>query len=61
MLFRSLDFDIVAKSQPKDEIQVENESKTESESMASNSDTKTEGKDIIDNQVNEIAVNEGKT
>ena len=56
-----LDFDIVAKSQPKDEIQVENESKTESESMASNSDTKTEGKDIIDNQVNEIAVNEGKT
>jgi hypothetical protein len=42
-------------------IQVENESKTESESMASNSDTKTEGKDIIDNQVNEIAVNEGKT
>lgn len=56
-----LDFDIVAKSQPKDEIQVENESKTETESMASNSDTKTEGKDIIDNQVNEIAVNEGKT
>jgi len=56
-----LDFDIVAKSQPKDEIQVENESKTESESMASNSDTKTEGKDIIDNQVKEIAVNEGKT
>jgi small subunit ribosomal protein S3 len=56
-----LDFDIVAKSQPKDEIQVENESKTESESMASNSDTKTEGKDIIDNQVNELAVNEGKT
>jgi len=29
--------------------------------MASNSDTKTEGKDIIDNQVKEIAVNEGKT
>ena len=56
-----LDFDIVAKSQPKDEIQVENESKTETESMASNSDTKTEGKDIIDNQVKEIAVNEGKT
>ena len=55
------DFDILAKSQPKDVIQVENESKTESESMASNSDTKTEGKDIIDNQVNEIAVNEGKT
>jgi len=55
------DFDILAKSQPKDVIQGENESKTESESMASNSDTKTEGKDIIDNQVNEIAVNEGKT
>jgi small subunit ribosomal protein S3 len=55
------DFDILEKSQPKDVIQVENESKTESESMASNSDTKTEGKDIIDNQVNEIAVNEGKT
>jgi len=55
------DFDILAKSQPKDVIQVENESKTESESMASNSDTKTEGKDIIDNQVKEIAVNEGKT
>ena len=55
------DFDILAKSQPKDVIQVENESKTESESMASNSDTKTEGKNIIDNQVKEIAVNEGKT
>lgn len=56
-----LDFDIVAKSQPKEVIQVENESKSESDSVTPNSDMKTEGKDIIDNQVKEIAVNEGET
>jgi len=56
-----LDFDILTKSQPKDEIQVENESKSESDSGASISDTKTEGKDIINSQVKEIAVNEGET
>lgn len=69
-----LDFDIVTKSQPKDEVQIENESKsesdsvtsnsdikTESDSVTSNSDMKTEGKDIINNQVKEIAVNKGET
>ena len=69
-----LDFDIVTKSQPKDEVQIENESKsesdsvtsnsdikTESDSVTSNSDIKTEGKDIINNQVKEIAVNKGET
>ena len=56
-----LDFDILTKSQPKDEIHVENESKSESDSGASISDTKTEGKDIINSQVKEIAVNEGET
>ena len=69
-----LDFDIVAKSQPKDEVQIENESKSESDSatsnsdiktesdpVTSNSDIKTEGKDIINNQVKEIAVNKGET
>ena len=55
------DFDIVAKSQPKDEIQTESENKTESDSVTSNSETKTEGKDIINSQVKEIAVNEGET
>jgi small subunit ribosomal protein S3 len=69
-----LDFDIVTKSQPKDEVQIENQSKsesdsvtsnsdikTESDSVTSNSDMKTEGKDIINNQVKEIAVNKGET
>ncbi|HKX20917.1 MAG TPA: 30S ribosomal protein S3 [Nitrososphaeraceae archaeon] len=69
-----LDFDIVTKSQPKDEVQIENQSKsesdsvtsnsdikTESHSVTSNSDMKTEGKDIINNQVKEIAVNKGET
>ena len=56
-----LDFDIVTKSQPKDEVQIENESKSESDSVTSNSDIKTEGKDIINNQVKEIAVNKGET
>ena len=55
------DFDIIAKSQPKDEIQTESENKTESDSVTSNSETKTEGKDIINSQVKEIAVNEGET
>lgn len=56
-----LDFDIVTKSQPKDEVQIENQSKSESDSVTSNSDIKTEGKDIINNQVKEIAVNKGET
>jgi len=56
-----LDFDIVAKSQPKDEVQIENESKSESDSVTSNSDIKTEGKEIINNQGKEIAVKEGET
>ena len=68
-----LDFDIVTKSQPKDEVQIENQSKSESDSVTSNSDIKTEsdsvtpnsdmkteGKDIINNQVKEIAVNKGE-
>lgn len=56
-----LDFDFLTKSQPKDEVQIENESKSESDSVTSNSDMKTEGKDIINNQVKEIAVNKGET
>ena len=56
-----LDFDILAKSQPKDEVQIENESKSESDSVTSNSDIKTEGKEIINNQGKEIAVKEGET
>jgi len=56
-----LDFDILTKSQPKDEVQIENESKSESDSVTSNSDIKTEGKEIINNQGKEIAVKEGET
>ena len=56
-----LDFDILTESQPKDEVQIENESKSESDSVTSNSDIKTEGKDIINTQGKEIAVKEGET
>jgi small subunit ribosomal protein S3 len=56
-----LDFDILTKSQPKDEVQIENESKSESDSVTSDSDMKTEGKDIINNQGKEIAVKKGET
>jgi len=56
-----LDFDILTKSQPKDKVQIENENKSESDSVTSNSDMKTEGKDIINNQGKEIAVKEGET
>jgi small subunit ribosomal protein S3 len=59
------DFDLGPESQPKTETLIESESETKSQSenhsVASNSEIKTESKDIINSEVKEIAVNKSET
>jgi small subunit ribosomal protein S3 len=59
------DFDLGPESQPKTETQIESESETKSQSenhsVASDSEIKTESKDIINSEVKEIAVNKSET
>jgi small subunit ribosomal protein S3 len=59
------DFDLGAESQPKSETQIESESESksqsENQSVPSDSEIKTENKDIINSEVKEIAVNKSET
>jgi len=59
------DFDLGAEAQTKSEVQIEteNESKSQSEnqSVPSDSEIKTESKDVINSEVKEIAVNKSET
>ena len=60
-----LDFDLSLEAQPKVETQTDSESKSksqsENQSVPSDSEVKTESKDIINSQVKEIAVNKSET
>lgn len=60
-----LDFDLSLEPQPKVETQTDSESEsksqTENQSVPSDSEVKTESKDIINSQVKEIAVNKSET
>jgi len=60
-----LDFDLSLEPQPKVETQTdsesESESQTENQRVPSDSEVKTESKDIINSQVKEIAVNKSET
>jgi small subunit ribosomal protein S3 len=59
------DFDLGAESQPKSETQIESQSESksqsENQSVPSDSEIKTENKDIINSEVKEIAVNKSET
>ena len=60
-----LDFDLSLEAQPKVETQTDSESKSksqsENQSVPSDSEVKTESKDIINSEVKEIAVNKSET
>ena len=60
-----LDFDLSLEAQPKVETQTDSESESksqsENQSVPSDSEVKTESKDIINSQVKEIAVNKSET
>jgi small subunit ribosomal protein S3 len=60
-----LDFDLSLEAQPKVETQTDSESEGKSQSenqkIPSDSEVKTEGKDIINSEVKEIAVNKSET
>jgi len=60
-----LDFDLSLEAQPKVETQTDSESEsksqTENQRVPSDSEVKTESKDIINSQVKEIAVNKSET
>jgi len=60
-----LDFDISLEAQPKVETQTDSESESksqsENQSVPSDSEVKTESKDIINSEVKEIAVNKSET
>ncbi len=60
-----LDFDLSLEPQPKVETQTdsesENKSQSENQSVHSDSEVKTESKDIINSEVKEIAVNKSET
>lgn len=60
-----LDFDLSLEAQPKVETQTDSESEGKSQSenqkVPSDSEVKTEGKDIINSEVKEIAVNKSET
>lgn len=60
-----LDFDLSPEPQPKVETQTDSESEsksqTENQTVPSDSEVKTESKDIINSQVKEIAVNKSET
>lgn len=60
-----LDFDLSLEPQPKVETQTDSESESksqsENQSVPSDSEVKTESKDIINSQVKEIAVNKSET
>jgi len=60
-----LDFDISLEAQPKVETQTDSESESKSQSenekVPSDSEVKTESKDIINSEVKEIAVNKSET
>ena len=60
-----LDFDLSLEAQPKVETQTdsesENKSQSENERVPSDSEVKTESKDIINSEVKEIAVNKSET
>lgn len=60
-----LDFDLSLEPQPKVETQTDSESEsksqTENQTVPSDSEVKTESKDIINSQVKEIAVNKSET
>ncbi len=60
-----LDFDLSLEAQPKVETQTdsesENKSQSENQSVHSDSEVKTESKDIINSEVKEIAVNKSET
>lgn len=59
------DFDLGAEAQTKNEVQIEteseNKSQSENQSVPSDSEIKTESKDIINSEVKEIAVNKSET
>jgi small subunit ribosomal protein S3 len=60
-----LDFDLSLEAQPKVETQTDSESESKSQSqnqrVPSDSEVRTEGKDIINSEVKEIAVNKSET
>jgi small subunit ribosomal protein S3 len=60
-----LDFDLSLEAQPKVESQTDSESESKSQSenqgVPSDSEVRTEGKDIINSEVKEIAVNKSET
>jgi small subunit ribosomal protein S3 len=60
-----LDFDLFLEAQPKVETQTDSESESksqsENQSVPSDSEVKTESKDIINSEVKEIAVNKSET